>query len=150
MKKLFVIALIFTSLISCVSTKSTIQNIDDNAVKPQVKNNHFVITEYSNDRKYGYNRDYPINIGFNRENEAPKNIQYFFNALLGDKNEKITFTKLESCCPFPTKKTNMGAGTLDIYEVTFENSGKKVQLYFNIYEKGKIMCPNGFTINPSN
>ncbi len=150
MKKLFVIALIFTSLISCVSTKSTIQNIDDNAVKPQVKNNHFVITEYSNDRKYGYDRDYPINIGFNRENEAPKNIQYFFNALLGDKNEKITYIKLESCCPFPTKKTNMGAGTLDIYEVTFENSGKKVQLYFNIYEKGKIMCPNGFTINPTN
>lgn len=150
MKKLFVIALIFTSLISCVSTKSTIQNIDDNALKPQVKNNHFVITEYSIDRKYGYNRDYPINIGFNRENEAPKNIQYFFNALLGDKNEKITYIKLESCCPFPTKKTNMGAGTLDIYEVTFENSGKKVQLYFNIYEKGKIMCPNGFTINPSN
>lgn len=150
MKKLFVIALIFTSLISCVSTKSTIKNIDDSAVKPLIKNNHFVITEYSNDRKYGYDRDYPINIGFNRENEAPKNIQYFFNALLGDKNEKITYTKLESCCPFPTKKTNVGAGTLDIYEVTFENSGKKVQLYFNIYEKGKIMCPNGFTINPSN
>lgn len=150
MKKLFVIALIFTSLISCVSTKSTIQNIDDNAIKPLVKNNHFVLTEYSNDRKYGYDRDYPINIGFNRESEGPKNIQYFFNALLGDKNEKISYTKLESCCPFPTKKTNMGAGTLDIYEVTFENSGKKVQLYFNIYEKGKIMCPNGFTINPSN
>lgn len=43
----------------------------------------------------------------------------------------------------------MGAGTLDIYEITFEPSGKKVRLYFNIFEKGKILCPKGFEINTS-
>lgn len=146
-----IIALLLSlSLTGCVSTQSTIKNIDDKAIKPAIKNNHFVITEYANDRKYGYDKDYPINIGFNRENEAPKNIGYFFNALLGEKNDKFTYTKLESCCPFPTKRTNMGAGTLDVYEVTFSDTGKKVQLYFNIYEKGKILCPKGFVINPSN
>lgn len=147
MKKILVIVFVGLHLVSCISTKSTIKNIDDSAVKPSVKNNRFVITEYSNDRKYGYDKDYPINIGFNRENEAPKNIEYFFNALVGEKKEKFSYVKVESCCPFPTKKTNMGAGTLDIYEITFEDSGKKVQLYFNIYEKGKIMCPKGFSIN---
>jgi hypothetical protein len=146
MKKLLLIALIFTSLISCVSTKSTIKNIDDTAVKPVIKNDQFVITEYSNDRKYGYDKDYPINIGFGKEKESSSNIYYFFNALLGEKSEKFTYTKLESCCPFPTKKTNVGAGTLDIYEIVFEPSGKKIQLYLNIYEKGKIMCPKGFIL----
>jgi hypothetical protein len=28
------------------------------------RNNTFVITEYSKDEKYGYNKDYPINIFF--------------------------------------------------------------------------------------
>lgn len=150
MKKLLLVAFIFTTLTSCVSTQLTIKNIDDNAIKPAVKNDRFVITEYSPDKKFGYDKDYPINIGFGREKDAPININYFFNALIGEKNEKFTYTKLESCCPFPTKKTNVGAGMLDIYEIVFEPSGKKVQLYFNIYEKGKIMCPKGFTINPSN
>ena len=40
----------------------------------------------------------------------------------------------------------MGAGTIGIYEVTFEGSDKKLTLYFNIYEKGKILCPKGFSI----
>ena len=40
----------------------------------------------------------------------------------------------------------MGAGTIGIYEVTFEGSNKKITLYFNIYEKGKILCPKGFSI----
>lgn len=148
MKKIILLAIICTTLFSCVSTKLTIRNIDDNAQKPAIVNNRFVITEYG-DKKYGYDADYPINIGFNRENEAPKNIQYYFNALLGENKEKFTFIKVETCCPFPTKKTNMGAGTLDIYEITFEPSGKKVRLYFNIYEKGKILCPKGFEINTS-
>lgn len=150
MKKFLLATLISLSLISCVSTQLTIKNIDDNAIKPAIKNDKFVITEYSSDKKFGYDKDYPINIGFGREKDAPVNINYFFNALLGEENEKFTYTKLESCCPFPTKKTNVGAGMLDIYDVVFEPSGKKVQLYFNIYEKGKIMCPKGFTINSSN
>jgi hypothetical protein len=147
MKKFLLVSMLSLTICSCISTKNTIKNIDNNAIKPAIIDNHLVISEYSNDKKYGYNKDYPINIGFNKENEAAKNIQYFFNALLGENNDKFTYKKMESCCPFPTTKTVMGAGTLDVYEVTFENSGKKVQLYFNIYEKGKIICPKGFIIN---
>lgn len=149
MKKIVALGLICFTLFSCVSTRLTIKNIDDTAVKPAIKNNRFVITEYSLDKKYGYDADYPINIGFNGEKGGPKNIEYFFNALLGENKEKLTYTKIETCCPFPSKKSVMGAGTLDIYEVTFEPSGKKVKLYFNIFEKGKIMCPKGFEINTS-
>lgn len=152
MKKLNLF-LFFTLLLlsaSCVSTKSTIQNIDDTAIKPPVRNGQFILTEYANDSKYGYNQDYPINLGFENEKFSPKNITYFFNALTGPNGEKIQYEKVDSCCPFPTKKSVMGAGTLEIYQVIFEGSDKKILLYINIYEKGKVLCPKGFLIKKLN
>lgn len=148
MKKhnLILFILFITLLTSCGSIKSTIKNIDNNAIKPTVRERQFVLTEYATDGKYGYDKDYPVNLGFENETYSPKNIVYFFNALAGPNGEKISYTKIDSCCPFPTKKSVMGAGTLDIYEVTFENSDKKITLYINIYEKGKVLCPKGFSI----
>lgn len=141
---------IFTSLIllffSCGSVKSTLKNVDNNAVKPAIKDGHYVITEYSKDAKYGYDKNYPINLGFDNEKFGSRSIDYFFNALTGLDGEKLTYIKTESCCPFPTKRSVMGGGILDLHEVTFQGKNKKVILYFNIYDKGKIMCPNGFLI----
>lgn len=142
----FIFLFIIIAFTSCVSTKSTLQNVDNNAPKPSIIDKKFVITEYAPDEKYGYNKDNPINIGFDNERFSDQNIQYFFNALQGKSGEKITYSKTESCCPFATKRSVMGAGTLDIYEVSFENSSNKAILYFNIYDKGKIMCPKGFEI----
>ena len=55
---------------SCGSIQSTLKNIDNNAIKPTVIENHFVITEYSSDKKYGYDKDYPINLGFENEKKS--------------------------------------------------------------------------------
>ncbi len=140
------VLLLFITFSSCGSIKSTMKNIDNNAIKPLVKENAFVITESASDNKYGYHPDYPINIGFDNERFSDRNISFFFNALAGKSGETITYKKIESCCPFPTKKNTVGAGMLDIYEITFEKNDKKVKLYFNIFEKGKIMCPKGFSI----
>ena len=145
MKYLFSIitALLLTS---CISTQSTLKNVDNNAVRPAVKDLAYVITEYATDNKYGYDQDYPINIGFIHEKQEDINIQYYFNGLEGPNGEKISYKKVDTCCPFPTKNSLMGAGTVGIYEVKFEGSNKKVMLYFNIFEKGKILCPKGFVI----
>jgi len=145
MKYLFSIitALLLTS---CVSTQSTLKNVDNNAVRPAIKDLAYAITEYATDNKYGYDQDYPINIGFIHEKQEDINIQYYFNGLEGPNGEKISYKKVDTCCPFPSKNSLMGAGTVGIYEVTFEGSNKKVMLYFNIFEKGKILCPKGFAI----
>jgi len=148
MKKLlsFFALLIITA--SCVSTKSTLKNVDDNAPALKLtKDNTFVITEYSKDKKYGYDKDYPINIFYGTTKNETINQQRFLNALAGPKGEKITFTKLESCCPFPTKRSDMGAGLLDVYELKWEGQKKPVILYLNIYEKGILMVPVGLTLN---
>jgi len=136
------IAISFTS---CVSTKSTLQNVNDNAPNPKVSvTNTFVITEYSNDPKYGYHPDYPINVFFINTKDLTINQERFLKALSGPNGEKIFFKKLEICCPFPTKNCEMGGGFLDQYEVTWVGLKKPKKLYLNSYEKGDLMIPVGF------
>ena len=147
MKKaiLFVTLLLLSA--SCVSTKSTLKNVDDNAPNLVLsKDNTFVITEYSKDKKYGYDADYPINLFFQNTRNEKLNQERFLNALAGPKGEKITFTKLESCCPFPTKRTDLGAGLLDVYELKWEGQKKPIILYLNIFEKGILMVPVGLSL----
>jgi len=144
--KYSIFLLLVMTFTSCISTKSTIQNIDNSAVKPIVKNSMFLFTEYAEDGKYGFDADYPINIGIILERQEQQYLGYFFNGLEGKNGEKISFKKVDTCCPFPTKNNTMGAGTLSIYEYQFEGTNKKGVLYFNILEKGKILCPKGFKI----
>ena len=145
MKYLFSIITVLL-LTGCVSTQSTLKNVDNSAIRPAIKDLAYVITEYATDNKYGYDQDYPINIGFIHEKQEDINIQYYFNSLEGPNGEKISYKKVDTCCPFPSKNSLMGAGTVGIYEVMLEGSNKKVMLYFNIFEKGKILCPKGFAI----
>lgn len=145
-KKLFYLLIIATVFTSCVSTKSTIQNIDNNAIKPAVKDDAYILKEYADSKKYGYNQDYPINIGVIQETSEDKYLGYFFNGITGPNGEKVTFEKVETCCPFPTKYNKIGGGLLSIYEVRWAGQSKPVRLYFNIFERGKIMCPIGFKI----
>ena len=147
MKKTVLLIALLISITSCTSTKSTIKNIDNDAPNLQlVENNTFLISEFSTNRKYGYDKDYPINIFFESTRNETINQQRFLNALAGPKGEKITYTKLESCCPFPTKRSEMGAGLLDVYELKWEGQKSPVILYLNIYEKGVLMVPFGLSL----
>ena len=147
MKKYFILLMLLSIISSCVSTKSTLKNVDDNAPNLRLTSeNTFVINQYSKDKKYGYDEDYPINIFYKNSKEDVINQQRFLNALAGPNGEKITYKKIESCCPFPTKKSEMGAGFLDIYELTWEGQTAPIKLYLNIYEKGVLMVPVGLSL----
>lgn len=150
-KKIFLLILTGIFAVSCVSTKSTLKNVDDNAPDLVLdKDNTFVVTEFSKDKKYGYNKDYPVNIFFKTTQNDSINQQRYLNALAGPNGEKISYKKIESCCPFPTKRNTMGVGLLDVYEITWEGQIKPVRLYLNIYEKGYIKVPMGFTLRNKN
>ena len=142
---LFICLIIFNT--ACVSTKSTLMNVNENAPVPTLtKENTFIISEYSTDNRYGYDKDYPINIFYRNTKDDMINQQRFLNALAGPNGEKLFFKKLETCCPFPTAKSEMGAGFLDVYEITWVGSKSPIKLYMNIYEKGVLMVPVGFTL----
>ncbi|ESU28667.1 2-dehydro-3-deoxyphosphooctonate aldolase [Flavobacterium limnosediminis JC2902] len=145
-KKIFLLNLLFFGVTACISTKSTIQNIDNSAIKPAVKDNAYILKEYADSKKYGYNEDYPINIGVIQDKSESVYIGYFFNGMTGPKGETLNYTKVDTCCPFPTKHNTIGGGLLSVYEVRWTGQTKPVRLYFNIYERGKIMCPIGFQI----
>lgn len=145
--KLTSFALLISLFTSCVSTKSTLKNVDDNAPFPTLsKDNTFVLTEYSKDKKYGYDADYPVNVFYVNAKDENLNAERYLNALAGPNGEKITFIKIESCCPFPTKRTEMGAGFLDIYELKWQGQNKPVKLYVNIYERGYLLVPLGLSV----
>jgi len=147
MKKITILIVLLIAVTSCVSTKSTLKNVDDNAPDLVLsKNNTFVIKEFSKDKKYGYNPDYPINIFYRNTKDETLNEIRFLNALAGPNGEKITFTRLETCCPFPTKRSDMGAGFLNVYELKWEGQKKPITLYLNIYEKGILMVPMGLNL----
>lgn len=147
MKKIALFIVLLITATSCVSTKSTLKNVDDNA--PDLilkKDNTFSITQFAKDKKYGYDPDYPVNIFFQNTNSETLNESRFLNALAGPSGEKITYTRLETCCPFPTKRSNMGAGFLNVYELKWEGQKKPIKLYLNIYEKGILMVPMGLRL----
>ena len=138
---------LLTFFTSCISTKSTLKNVDDNAPIPSLsKENTFVLTAYSKEKKYGYDPDYPINVFYKNSKDENLNAERFLKALAGPNGEKITFNKLESCCPFPTKKSEMGGGFLDIYELKWEGQINAIKLYLNIYEKGYLLVPIGLSL----
>jgi hypothetical protein len=142
---IIVIILSLIVFISCVSTKSTLKNVDETSPIPTLsKTNTFVIKEFSKDKKYGYDKDYPINVFYLNATNETINQQRFLNALTGPKGEKINYTKKGVCCPFPTKNNSSGSGLLDEYEITWDGLATPVLLYFNIYEKGLLMVPFGF------
>lgn len=143
MKKLIFIPLLLLVLSSCVSTKMTIKNIDDNAPAPKLQGDAFVLTEFSNDPKYGYDPDYPVNVFYKNSKNETINAERYLRALSGPNGEKLFFKKVDSCCPFPSKHTDMGAGFLDIYELNWVGQKKRVRLYINIYEKGALQVPVG-------
>jgi hypothetical protein len=144
--KLSLFIVLISLLTSCVSTRSTLKNVDDNAPIPTLKGDTFVLTEYSKDKKYGYDPDYPINVFFKNTKDENLNAERYLRALAGPNGEKITYTKLESCCPFPTKRTEIGAGFLDIYELKWEGLKSPIKLYLNIYERGHLLVPVGLSI----
>jgi len=147
MKKILSIIVLLLIATSCVSTQSTIKNIDDNAPTPILLNNNtFAIKEFSKDKRYGYEKDYPINVFFGSTSSETNNEYRFLNALAGPNGEKVNYKKLESCCPFPTKTSEMGAGLLSVYELSWDGQRNPVTLYLNIYEKGVLMIPVGFTL----
>ena len=69
MKKILFLFSISLLISSCVSTRSTIKNIDDSAPDLIVKgDNTFEINQFGTEKKYGYDKDYPINIFYKTTN----------------------------------------------------------------------------------
>ncbi|GGK80502.1 hypothetical protein ACD591_09935 [Rufibacter glacialis] len=103
------------------------------------------LTETSSDKTYGYNRANPVNVGGSGENSGPLNERRFLNALLGPNGERVGYHRAGSCCGFKTPNGFMGEGMLDKYRMYWEGGKDTLDIYVNMYDKGDLKVPVGFT-----
>jgi len=136
-------------LTACVSTQSTLKNVEPYAPAPVLRNaSQFRVTDKAVDGRYGYDPDYPVNVYYQSAKNDSLNAWRYLRALAGPQGQPLHIKKLGSCCPFPTKNHKMGAGLLDQYELRWEGCPNPLLLYVNPYEKGYLFIPQGLTAQP--
>jgi hypothetical protein len=134
-------------LLSCGGTVLVIKNCDEKTPTPKLSaQNTFILSEYSKEKLYGTEKEYPINVFYGSAKNDSINVLRFLNALVGPHGETLAYTKVKSCCPFTSKHSEMGVGLLEQYEVRWENQKKPLLLYFNNYEKGPLLVPVGLRL----
>ena len=127
--------LVILCLCSCSSSKKA----------GMLDSNTFKLTAVSDDASYGFTEQNAVKVGGAKNSEGPVNERRFLNALLGPEGQQITYHRRGSCCPFNSPNGLMGSGLLDIYEVSYEGLDKPLLIYINMYDKGELKAPKGFT-----
>ena len=145
MKRISLILMIFSVLISCSSTKSISDKKSKKSAEPVVlSNGRFLITEISKDTTYAYTEENPVMVGGAADKEGPLNERRYLASIAGPGGEEIHFTRVGSCCRFETPNGVLGGGLLDLYQITWD--GGSDTLYINMYDPGYLMAPAGLTI----
>lgn len=106
--------------------------------------NTYQLTEQTLDPTYGFTKDNPVKVG--KEEGGPSDQRRFLNALLGPNGERVSYYRAGSCCPFKTPNGLFGdQGLLDLYKVSWQGSKDTLDIYINMYDKGDLYIPVGFT-----
>lgn len=149
MKKLCTFGLLL--LLSCSAPKSTVQsNRDkgDTRSRPAelLDDNTYLLTVASDDKTYGYDKLNAVKVGGAKGSSGPSNERRFLNALLGPNGETVKYFRAGSCCAFKTPNGMLdNTGLLDRYRVSWVGSTDTVDIYLNMYDKGDLLVPVGFT-----
>lgn len=138
-------------LYSCSSQKSGIASKagygDTRTKKVElIDDNTYLITEYSDDKSYGYDQSNPVKVGGAKESIGPQNERRFLNGLLGPNGEKLKFFRAGSCCAFKTPHGMINdTGLLDRYRVFWAGAKDTLDIYINMYDLGDLKVPVGLT-----
>ncbi|HSY61535.1 MAG TPA: hypothetical protein VK796_06640 [Cytophaga sp.] len=139
MKKIILIAIIVTG-ISCSGKKAQI-----GVVVPET----FLVEGISTDSAYGLTPLKPVEVGGKYES-GPYNESRYLDALAGPHGERLKYYRSGSCCPVESKNGMFGMAMLDNYKVSYEGSKDTVSIYINMYDKGVLKAPVGFTVRNKN
>lgn len=155
MKK-YIIPALLIFVIGCSSQKKAAKHSSDNGdpgigdtrvfTVESIDQNTYLLTESSTDKTYGFTKENPVKTGGNKEQSGPTNQRRFLNALLGPNGETTNYFRAGSCCAFKTPNGLIGnTGLLDIYRVWWKDSKDTLNIYINMYDKGDLYIPVGFT-----
>lgn len=132
MKKIFLITIALVAF-ACSSKKPQTGVV----VSPQAA----VLARVSTDSTYGLTPQNPVESG-----GGPSGERAYLDALAGPNGQKIKYYRIGSCCPVESKNGMMGMAMLDNYSVSYSGIKKTVSIYINMYDKGELKAPVGFTV----
>jgi len=153
MRKLIKLVILIALLPGCASQKSSTNAGEPNTSRGHTRTipvesidaNTYLLVVQSIDKSYGYTERNAIKVG-SEGGSGPLNERRFLNALLGPNGEAITYTRTGSCCAFKTPNGMIdNMGMLDRYSITVAGNSSPIILYLNMYDKGDLQIPVGFT-----
>ena len=99
-------------------------------------------------QEYGLSQNDPILVGGENLREGPVYERAYLDKLTGPDGEKVSYTRVGSCCEFETPNGILGGGLLDMFDVTYEGLEEPVKLYLNMYDPhpGDLKAPEGFKL----
>ena len=103
----------------------------------------FTLTKPAPKATYGFSQSDPVKVG--GPDGGPARERRFLDQLAGPNGEAVTYTRLGSCCPFPTPRSFLGHGLLDQYQVQIAGEPAPKILYLNMYDYQEPLIPRGFT-----
>jgi hypothetical protein len=98
------------------------------------------LTRVAEDPSYGYKSDKPVGVGGGVIG-GPANQRKYLNALLGPSGQRITYSRLGSCCAFERKSQQ----PIDVYAVTYEGLAEPIELFLDSYTTGPLLIPIGLS-----
>ena len=143
-----ILVAVVLTLTGCASHNSTTSQKGHTRTKDVVllDDTAYFLTEEATEKTYAYKDSNPVKVGGANESSGPKNERRFLNGLLGPNGEEISYYRAGSCCPFKTPNASFGnTGLLDHYKVTWVGSSDTLDIYINMYDKGDLKIPFGFT-----
>lgn len=148
MRKIIFTLLTSFIMISCSSTKNlgVVDYGSPNLKQELLNDNTFKITEYSQDKTYGYTAKNPVMVG-SKNGGGPKNERRFLNALTGPNGEQIKYSRIGSCCGFKTKNGLFeDSGMLDKYSISYKELDEELVIYINMYDSDTLRVPMGLEL----
>lgn len=98
----------------------------------------------STDPTYGLTEENPINVG-GFAMVGTSYINLYFNSLLGETGNTITYNRIASCRQIETPNGRNGRGFIDLYSVQIEGEENPIKIYINMYDcRLPLKAPMGF------
>ncbi len=105
------------------------------------------LTRQAASEKYGLTPEQPVKVGKGPKS-GPANQRDYLDLLRDGQENKITYERLGSCCPYESENGFMGLAMVDRYEVKYKDkSGKnrKTVIYISFYDYEEPLIPVGFS-----
>lgn len=95
---------------------------------------------------YGISPERPIQVGGTSDDAVTRTRRtHYLLSLRGPNGEPVKYKRRGSCCGFLVGPGPLPGGVPDVFEVSYDGLDEPIELYLDIYRKGQLFVPQGFS-----